>query len=67
MAHGLERWLRTEMRPVVEGALLAGNWAPTLLNTGAVREVWNRFLAEKTSWARPWSLFVLARWCEQNL
>ena len=21
----------------------------------------------KTSWLRPWSLFVLARWCEQNL
>jgi hypothetical protein len=21
----------------------------------------------KTSWSRPWSLFVLARWCGQNL
>jgi len=29
--------------------------------------VWNRFLAGKTSWSRPWSLFVLAKWCDQNL
>jgi hypothetical protein len=67
MAHGLERWLRAEMPPVVEAALLTGNGAPALLNTRAVREVWNRFLAEKTAWSPPWSLFVLARWCEQNL
>jgi asparagine synthase (glutamine-hydrolysing) len=61
-----ERWLRTEMRPVVEDALLKGNWDQTSLDVGAVREVWKRFLAGETSWSRPWSLFVLKRWCEQN-
>jgi asparagine synthase (glutamine-hydrolysing) len=62
-----ERWLRGEMKPVVEDALLKSNWDHASLSTGAVREVWNRFLAGKTSWSRPWSLFVLAQWCEQNL
>src|SRR6266849_6897349 len=43
-----ERWLRGEMRPVVEEALLKSRW-------------------DQTSWSRPWSLFALGRWCEQNL
>jgi asparagine synthase (glutamine-hydrolysing) len=62
-----ERWLRGEMRPVVEDALLKSNWDQTSIGASAVREVWNRFLAGETSWSRPWSLFVLQRWCEQNL
>ena len=62
-----ERWLRGEMRPVVEDALLKSDWDQTVIAPSAVREVWNRFLAGETSWSRPWSLFVLKRWCEQNL
>jgi asparagine synthase (glutamine-hydrolysing) len=62
-----ERWLRGEMRPVVEDALLNGSWDQTSISARAVREVWNRFLARETSWSRPWSLFVLAQWCGQNL
>ncbi len=62
-----ERWLRGEMKPVVEDALLNSNWDQTSLKADAVREVWVRFLAGKTSWSRPWSLFVLQRWCQQNL
>jgi len=62
-----ERWLRSEMKPVVEDALLNTDWAKTSISAAAVREVWNRFLAGKTSWSRPWSLFVLAKWCDQNL
>jgi asparagine synthase (glutamine-hydrolysing) len=62
-----ERWLRGEMRSVVENAILSDDSDQALLNPGAAREVWNRFLAGETSWSRPWSLFVLKRWCEQNL
>src|SRR6266478_10119156 len=62
-----ERWLRAEMRPVVEDALLNSSWDETSISASAVREVWNRFLTGETSWSRPWSLFVLKRWCEQNL
>jgi asparagine synthase (glutamine-hydrolysing) len=62
-----ERWLRGDMRPVVEDTLLRSNWDQTSLDASAVRSVWNRFLAGKTSWSRPWSLFVLQSWCERNL
>ncbi len=62
-----EKWLRGEMRPVVEDALLKSDWDQTSISAGAVRAVWNRFLAGETSWSRPWSLFVLKHWCEQNL
>ena len=62
-----ERWLRSEMKPVVESALLSKDTDQTSLSSDAVREVWSRFLAGETSWSRPWSLFVLKRWCEQNL
>jgi asparagine synthase (glutamine-hydrolysing) len=62
-----ERWLRGEMRPVVERALLDSDWTQTSICASAVRRVWNSFLAGETSWSRPWSLFVLKRWCEQNL
>ncbi len=62
-----ERWLRGEMRPVVEDALLRSNWDQTPISASAVGDVWERFVAGETSWSRPWSLFVLKRWCEQNL
>ncbi len=62
-----ERWLRGEMRPVVEDALLKSDWDQTAISPSAVREVWNRFLAGETSWSRPWSLFVLKQWCRENL
>ena len=62
-----ERWLRKEMRPVVEDTLLSSDSSQALLDPGAVRKVWSRFLAGETSWSRPWSLFVLKRWCDQNL
>jgi asparagine synthase (glutamine-hydrolysing) len=62
-----ERWLRGEMRQPVETALLGSGPSLVSLNPEAVRDVWNRFLAGETSWSRPWALFVLAQWCEQNL
>ena len=62
-----ERWLRGEMREPLKTALRASGNSQASLNPAAVGDVWNRFLAGETSWSRPWSLFVLARWCEQNL
>jgi asparagine synthase (glutamine-hydrolysing) len=62
-----ERWLRREMRPVVERALVDAKFDHAGFSSDAVRSVWNRFLAGETSWSRPWSLFVLQRWCGENL
>ncbi|MGA9355819.1 MAG: asparagine synthase (glutamine-hydrolyzing), partial [Terriglobales bacterium] len=50
-----EHWLRAEMKPMVEETLSSACGAESLLNAGAVREVWSRFLAGQTSWSRPWS------------
>ena len=62
-----ERWLRRDMRSTVQDALLKGNWDQIFLDAGVVRKIWSRFLAGETSWSRPWSLFVLKRWCDENL
>jgi hypothetical protein len=29
--------------------------------------VWRDFAAQKTTWSRPWSLFVLNEWVKKNL
>jgi asparagine synthase (glutamine-hydrolysing) len=62
-----ERWLRSEMKSHVEQALRRTTIQSTGINPRAVNDVWQRFLDGRTSWSRPWSLFVLQQWCEQNL
>ena len=62
-----ERWMRAELKPVIEQALQHESVRSLYLDASAMGDVWNRFLARQTSWSRPWSLFVLQRWCEQNL
>jgi len=63
-----EHWLRDAMRPVVEQSLskisegALGAW----ISENAARKVWEDFLQGKTSWSRPWALYVLQSWCEQN-
>jgi asparagine synthase (glutamine-hydrolysing) len=61
-------WLRGELRPRIEASFAQS--APSLaqsLKSDGVREVWNAFLAGKTSWSRPWSLYVLNEWCRRHL
>jgi asparagine synthase (glutamine-hydrolysing) len=64
-----EHWLRDALRPVVEesfrkiGEGVLGN----LLSERATRAVWQDFLEGRTSWSRPWSLYVLQSWCQQHL
>jgi asparagine synthase (glutamine-hydrolysing) len=61
-----EHWLRDELRAEVESTLrrIADGPLATLLNVHAVDRVWDDFLQGRTSWSRPWSLYVLQRWCE---
>jgi asparagine synthase (glutamine-hydrolysing) len=63
-----EEWLRGPLRKKVEVSF--GNPAPALipvLRPGGVQSVWNDFLAEKTTWSRPWSLYVMNEWCHKHL
>jgi asparagine synthase (glutamine-hydrolysing) len=63
-----EEWLRGPLRPRLEAsfASLSPKLAPHLHSEG-VHVVWNDFLAKKTSWSRPWSLYVLNEWCRRHL
>jgi asparagine synthase (glutamine-hydrolysing) len=63
-----ERWLRENLRPGVEAVLQNISQGPLgpLLDYDSVRQVWDDFLNQRTSWSRVWSLYVLERWCELN-
>jgi asparagine synthase (glutamine-hydrolysing) len=63
-----EEWLRGPLRPRLEAsfASISPKLAPHLHSDG-VRAIWNDFLAKKTSWSRPWSLYVLNEWCRRHL
>ena len=65
-----EHWLRDELRPEMESVLSAKKVAEgplgSLFNSDQVENVWRDFLRGKTSWSRPWSFYVLHRWCELN-
>lgn len=60
-----EKWLQGKLQGEV-GAVL-GRTAPGM-NADAVQDVWRRFLEKPhaVGWSRPWSLYVLSRWCEIN-
>src|SRR5271165_1161834 len=66
-----EHWMRQELRSEIEPVLDAkrisdgplGGW----LAGEQVRQIWQDFLEGAVSWSRPWSLFVLQRWCELHL
>jgi asparagine synthase (glutamine-hydrolysing) len=63
-----EAWLRGALRARLEASFAdpAPPLAPHLHEAG-VRAVWQSFLAGKTSWSRPWSLYVLNEWCRRHL
>lgn len=62
-----EVWLRGPLRPRLESsfATIAPALAPHVRAEG-VREIWTAFLAGKTTWSRPWSLYVLNEWCRRH-
>jgi asparagine synthase (glutamine-hydrolysing) len=63
-----EIWLRVALRDRVEASLssVCSSLAP-ILKESAVAGVWRDFLARRTSWSRPWSLFILNEWTRTNL
>jgi asparagine synthase (glutamine-hydrolysing) len=64
-----ECWLRDAMRPAVEEALskIGAGALGGVISQRASRCVWEDFLDGRTSWSRPWSLYVLQCWCKQHL
>jgi asparagine synthase (glutamine-hydrolysing) len=63
-----EHWLRGPLKSRVDGSL--HSLAPPLesvLKPAGVLSVWRSFLESRTSWSRPWALFVLNEWVRANV
>ena len=62
-----EQWLRGPLKARVEESLAAPpKQLAALIKPDGIRAVWRSFLAGKTSWSRPWSLFVLYEWAKRT-
>jgi len=62
-----EEWMRSRLRDEINRVFNDENgFAKLGMDTKKSNAVWQRFLNRPQSmgWSRPWSLFVLARWCE---
>ena len=63
-----EKWMQGRMRREISAVLEDESVGDVGLVAPEVRELWRRFLQmpRAVGWTRPWSLFVLARWCAIN-
>lgn len=63
-----EEWLRGPLRARLEASFAEPALAlAPFLRPGGLKGVWSDFLAGKTTWSRPWSLYVLNEWCRRHL
>ena len=62
-----EKWLQQNLCTEVSSVLRDASRF-SVFNHKAVRKVWDNFLQKPRAvgWSRPWSLYVLAKWCELN-
>ena len=63
-----KEWLQGSLRARIERSF--ADLSPALaphVHANGVKNVWQAFLPGRTSWSRPWSLYVLNEWCRQNL
>jgi asparagine synthase (glutamine-hydrolysing) len=63
-----EQWLRGSLGKRVEAGLR--DWSPILkrhLGGDFALAVWRDFLSGRTTWSRPWSLYMLNEWVKRNL
>lgn len=65
--HWMRQELRSEIEPVLGKKRIGEGPLGGLLDANQVEQVWKDFLSGETSWSRPWSLYVLQRWCELHL
>jgi len=65
--HWMRQELRSEIEPVLSKKRISEGPLGGLLDANQVEQSWQSFLGGATSWSRPWSLYVLQRWCELHL
>jgi asparagine synthase (glutamine-hydrolysing) len=63
-----EHWLRDALRPALEKSFdgIADSPLGKIVSAPAARQIWSDFLHGKTSWSRPWALYVLQLWCDRH-
>ena len=64
-----EKWMCGHLREEISGVFEDENGlARAGIKQRVAKDVWQRFLhhAKSVGWSRPWSLYVLAKWCEIN-
>jgi asparagine synthase (glutamine-hydrolysing) len=64
----LEKWMQHDLRSEISSVFQDPCLSVAGLHAGAVRKIWRDFLGKPRAvgWSRPWSLYVLAKWCERN-
>jgi asparagine synthase (glutamine-hydrolysing) len=65
--HWIRQELRSEIEPILSKKRISEGPLGGLLDANQVEQSWQSFLGGATSWSRPWSLYVLQRWCELHL
>jgi asparagine synthase (glutamine-hydrolysing) len=63
-----ENWLRGAMRPRIAAGL--ADWSSALeseISGDFALKIWQDFLGSRTSWSRPWALYVLNEWVKRHL
>jgi asparagine synthase (glutamine-hydrolysing) len=63
-----ENWLRGALGKRVAAGI--ADWSPSLaqrLPCEFAQRVWSDYLAGRTTWSRPWSLYVLNEWVKRNV
>lgn len=64
----LDTWMRGPGKDHVEESLCTADGPlSAVLDGDATTSVWRDFLDGRTTWARPWALFVLKRWTAEHL
>jgi asparagine synthase (glutamine-hydrolysing) len=63
-----EKWLREDLAALVGNTLidLPEQLLPWV-EAGGARRLWAQFEQGSTTWSRPWTLFVLAKWVQRYL
>jgi len=63
-----ERWMRKELFGEINAVLTSPDVARAGLSPIAVRGTWSDFQNRRSgmTWSRPWALYTLKRWADQN-
>ena len=61
-------WMKGEMRSEIETVLLSpSDKLSAFISEEEIKKIWVKFLENRCSWSRPWSIYVLKKWIDINL